>query len=256
MELYFAILNFALAGVIGIVGILTLKKVSVPNEVVFASLPLLFGLHQLTEGFVWLGVEGEIAHRALQMAETVFIYYAQGVLPFLIPLAIWLVEKNGFKRQLLAILTLLGFGLMLYTLYGLATVPSNVKVIHNTLYYSNPWTANYYDAVIYVLTTCGALMLSSSISIQLFGFLNLIGLSLIALLLPYGFTSVWCLYAAAISGLLYFYFVERRIRFLRELKADREKLTNKLEEEEDELSAKLEEEVEALNKIKLFTKKA
>ena len=256
MELYFAILNFALAGVIGIVGILTLKKVSVPNEVVFASLPLLFGLHQLTEGFVWLGVEGEIAHRALQMAETVFIYYAQGVLPFLIPLAIWLVEKNGFKRQLLAILTLLGFGLMLYTLYGLATVPSNVKVIHNTLYYSNPWTANFYDAAIYVLTTCGALMLSSSISIQLFGFLNLIGLSLIALLLPYGFTSVWCLYAAAISGLLYFYFVERRIRFLRELKVEREKLTSKLEDEEDELSAKLEEEVEALNKIKLFTKKA
>jgi len=256
MELYFAILNFALAGVIGIVGILTLKKVSLPNEVVFASLPLLFGLHQLTEGFVWLGVEGEIAHRALQMAETAFIYYAQGVLPFLVPLAIWLIEKNGFKRQLLAILTLLGFGLMLYTLYGLATLPSNVKVIHNTLYYSNPWTANFYDAAIYVLTTCGALMLSSSISIQLFGFLNLIGLSLIALLLPYGFTSVWCLYAAAISGLLYFYFVERRIRFLRELKIDREKLTNKLEEEEDELSAKLEEEVEALNKIKLFTKKA
>ena len=256
MELYFAILNFTLAGVIGIVGILTLKKVSVPNEVVFASLPLLFGLHQLTEGFVWLGVEGEIAHRALQMAETVFIYYAQGVLPFLIPLAIWLVEKNGFKRHLLSILTLLGFGLMLYTLYGLATVSSDVKVLHNTLYYSNPWTANYYDAAIYVLTTCGALMLSSSISIQLFGFLNLIGLSLIAFLLPYGFTSVWCLYAAAISGLLYFYFVERRIRFLRELKVEREKLTSKLEDEEDELSAKLEEEVEALNKIKLFTKKA
>jgi len=255
MEMYYAILNFTLAGVIGIVGILTLKKVSVPNEVIFASIPLLFGLHQLTEGFVWLGVGGEVPHRTLQMAETIFIYYAQGVLPFLIPLAIWLVEKKGLKKQLLAILTFLGFGLMLYTLYGLAIFPSSVKVTHDILFYSNPWTANYYDASIYVITTCGALMLSSSISIQIFGFLNLLGLTIIAFILPYGFTSVWCLYAAAISGLLYFYFVERRIKFLRELKVDREKLTSKLQEEEDELGAELQEEIDMLNKIKLFKKK-
>ncbi len=267
MDMYFAVLNFALAGVIGIVGILTLRKVSIPHEVVFASLPLLFALHQLTEGFVWLGVDGVIGSRALEMAETLFIYYAQGVLPFLVPLAIWLIEKNSFKRQLVGILVILGFGLMVYTLYGLATLPSSVRVVNDTLNYSNPWTANYYDALIYVLTTCGSLMLSSSISIQLFGFFNLIGLIIIALLRPYGFTSVWCLYAATISGLLYFYFVERRIKFLQDLKKERaelsdeilakqEALSGALLEKKDELSAHLETELDALSKRKLFTKKA
>ncbi len=256
MELYFAVLNFTLAGVIGVVGVVTLRKVSTPHEVVFASLPLLFALHQFSEGFVWLGVEKMIGARALEMAETLFIYYAQGVLPFLIPLAVWLIEKDSFKRKIVAILAVIGLGVAVYTMYGLATVPSSVSVINDTLYYKNPWTENYYDAILYILTTCGSLMLSSSISIQIFGFLNLVGLTIIFFLRPYGFTSLWCLYAATISGLLYFYFVERRIRFLQELKKERAKLSDELIEKKDEVSMQLQEELDALLKRKLFTKKA
>jgi len=231
MDLYFAVLNFTLSGVIGVVGILTLRKISTPNEVVFAAIPLLFALHQLTEGFVWLGIDGHINTRALEIATGIFVYYAQGLLPFLIPLAIWLIEKKGYKKNLIGILVILGLTLAIYTMYGLSTISTTVTVINNTLFYTNPWTANMYDALIYILTTCGALMLSSSISIQLFGFLNLIGLILIALLRPYGFTSLWCLYAAVISGLLYFYFLERRINFLQELKEKKEDLEEKLEQE-------------------------
>ena len=235
MDIYFAVLNFTLSGAIGLVGILTLQKVSTPNEVLFALLPLLFALHQFDEGFVWLGMGGHIDTRALEIAAGIFVYYAQGLLPFLVPLAIWLIEKDGYKKKLVGILTILGFGLAVYTMYGLSTVPTSVSVVNNTLYYKNPWTQNFYDASIYILTTCGSLMLSSSISIQLFGFLNLIGLSIIFLLRPYGFTSLWCLYAAAISGLLYFYFLERRITFLQKLKGKKEDLEDKFEQELNKL---------------------
>ena len=231
MEIYFAVLNFTLSGAIGLAGILTLRKVSTPNEVLFALLPLLFALHQFTEGFVWLGVGGHITPRALELAEGIFIYYAQGILPFLVPLSIWLIEKDGYKRKLVGMLTWIGLGLAVYTMYGLATVPSSVSVVNDTLYYRNPWTENIYDGTLYILTTCGSLMLSSSIAVQLFGVLNLIGLTVIFLLRPYGFTSLWCLYAAAISGLLYFYFVERRIAFLQELKEKKRTFGRALEEE-------------------------
>ncbi len=231
MDIYFAILNFTLSGAIGLIGILTLNKVSTPKEVLFALLPLLFALHQFDEGFVWLGMGGHINTRALEIAAGIFIYYAQGLLPFIVPLAIWLIEKESYKRKLLAILTILGFGLAIYTMYGLSTTPTNVSVVNNALHYYNPWTENVYDASIYILTTCGSLMLSRSISIQLFGFLNLVGLTIIFLLRPYGFTSLWCLYAAAISGLLYFYFTERRIKFLQELQQKKEGFSEKLEQE-------------------------
>ena len=238
MEIYFAILNFTLSGAIGLIGILTLRKVSTPNEVLFALLPLLFALHQFTEGFVWLGVGGHMEKRALELAAGIFIYYAQGLLPFLVPLAVWLIEKVAWRRRVLGVLTLLGLALAVYTMYGLSTVPSSVTVVNDTLFYNNPWTANIYDAIIYIITTCGSLMLSSSISIQLFGLLNLIGLTLIYLLRPYGFTSLWCLYAAAISGLLYFHFVERRIKFLQEIKRKKEEFSATLERELNSLDKK------------------
>ncbi len=238
MDIYFAILNFTLSGAIGVIGILTLRKVSTPHEVLFALLPLLFALHQFTEGFVWLGMGGHIEKRALELSSGIFIYYAQGLLPLLIPLALWLIEKVLWRKRILAVLTLLGLALAIYTMYGLSIIPSSVTVVNNTLFYNNPWTANIYDAIIYIITTCGSLMLSSSISIQLFGLLNLIGLTLIFLLRPYGFTSLWCLYAAAISGLLYFHFVERRIKFLQELKAKREALSSSLQRELDSLDKK------------------
>jgi hypothetical protein len=238
MDIYFAILNFTLSGVIGVVGILTLKKVSTANEVVFALLPLLFALHQFTEGFVWLGVGGYLEERALDLAKGIFIYYAQGLLPFLVPLAVWLIEKDSFKKNILAVLTLLGLGLAIYTMYGLSFIPSSVTVVNDTLFYNNPWTANYYDAGIYIITTCGALMLSSSTPVALFGVLNLIGLIIIFLIRPYGFTSLWCLYAAAISGLLYFHFEKRRLAFLQDLKKEREALSAQLANQIDILDKK------------------
>lgn len=236
MDIYFAILNFTLSGAIGFIGILTLRQSSTSNEVLFAALPLLFALHQFTEGFVWLGVGGYIEARALELASGIFIYYAQGLLPFIIPLSIYLIEKDSKRKKLLAILSTLGLFLAIYTMYGFYQSPSSVEVVNNTLYYSHPWTENIYDASIYILTTCGSLMLSTSISVQIFGLLNFIGLVIIFLLRPYGFTSLWCFYAAVISTLLYFYFSERRIKFLLDIKEKKNEFSNKLEKELDILN--------------------
>jgi len=81
------------------------------------------------------------------------------------------------------------------------------------------------------LTTCGSLILSRSIAIQLFGWLNFAALVAIYFINPYGFTSLWCLYAAAVSVLLYFYFVERRIAFLQAIREKQHGLSQKLRKE-------------------------
>ena len=229
--MFFAILNFTLSGAIAIIGILTLRKASTPNEVVFASLPLLFALHQFTQGFVWLGMDHLIEPRAMKIAESIFVFYAQGFLQFLIPFALWLIEPSGMRKSLIGILTVLGGILMIYTMWGLSVQPTSVSIENNVLVYVNPWTDKYWVALIYVLTTCGSLILSSSVAIQLFGWLNLLGLTVVYLLKPYAFTSLWCLYAAAISVLLYFYFVERRIAFLQRLKEEEYNLNSTLENE-------------------------
>jgi hypothetical protein len=60
------------------VGILTLRKVSQPKEVVFA-------LHQFTQGFVWLGMAGLINPRALQISESLLSSIHRGYYSFSSP---------------------------------------------------------------------------------------------------------------------------------------------------------------------------
>ncbi len=216
--MFFTILNFILAGLVGVIGIMTLHNVSHPKEVVLASLPILFALHQFVQGFVWLGINGLVNQRLMHMSETAFVFYAQGVLQFLVPLAIWLIEPKGIKKNFIAILMAIGAALMVYTLWGLSVQPTIVTIKYGVLSYDNPSTRYMWIAIIYILTTCGSLTLSNSVAVQLFGWLNVLAIIIIHLVVPAGFTAIWCLYAAAVSVVLYLYFSERRIKFLREIR--------------------------------------
>lgn len=229
--MFFIVANFTLAGALLTIGVLTLKKVSHPRESVFASLPLLFGLHQFDQGFVWLGLLHVADAQTLHKAATLFVFYAQAVLPFLVPLAIWLLEKKGPKKSLLAVLTLVGALLMAYVAWGLMQHPTRVFIRNGSLVYFNVSTQHLWIALLYILTTCGSLMLSRSVTIQLFGWLNLVGLIAVYFLAHYSFTALWCLYAALVSTMLYLHFIERRIAFLKALRETETELEHDAAEE-------------------------
>src|SRR5271167_3065738 len=57
-------------------------------SLLFASLPVLFAVHQFTEGFVWLGLDGVLSPQVTQDMGAAFMLYAQGLLPFLLPLSV------------------------------------------------------------------------------------------------------------------------------------------------------------------------
>ena len=57
-----------------------------------------------------------------------------------------------------------------------------------------------------MVATCGALLLSSHRVVRWFGILNVVGLTIVMNVKGYAFTSVWCLYAAALRIMLYWQF--------------------------------------------------
>ena len=67
-----------------------------------ASMPMLFAVHQLTEGLVWLGLEGRITPIGLEHVAFLSTLYAQGLVPFLMPVVTALMEPPGRRRQLIA----------------------------------------------------------------------------------------------------------------------------------------------------------
>ena len=78
--------NFVGSGVLATVGVVTLTKVKHRRELLFASQPTLFAVHQFIEGFVWLGLDGILSPTVTHNMGAAFVLYAQGLLPFLLPL--------------------------------------------------------------------------------------------------------------------------------------------------------------------------
>src|ERR1700744_1242786 len=188
--------NFVGSAVLGGVGIVTLAKVKHRRELMFASLPALFAVHQFIEGFVWLGLDGYLSPQVAHNMGAAFVLYAQGLLPFLMPLAVMLFESTRRRRQRMMPLVILGCLLALYMLWGLSAYPLDVHVQNNSIVYVNYATNMTWVAVLYVICTCGSLFFSQVKDMIIFGVANLVILLAVMAVKRYAFTSLWCAYAA------------------------------------------------------------
>ena len=203
--------SFVSAGVIGVIGVATLRHVREPRTLLFAAVPLLFALHQLCEGLVWLGLDGRIGKVALDHVAFLFTIYAQGILPLLMPVAVLLMEPRGWRRSVILGLTGIGVVVCGWDLIGLVSLPTHTFIDYHSISYRNPMTGNLFISLLYILATCGALLLSSHRVVQWYGALNVIGLTIVEVVKEYAFTSVWCFYAALLSGMLYWQFNRQSI---------------------------------------------
>jgi hypothetical protein len=204
--------NFVGSGVLGAVGVVTLTKVKHRRELLFASLPALFAVHQFIEGFVWLGLDGYLSPAVAHNMGAAFVLYAQGLLPFLMPLSVMLFEQTRARRRTMLPFVVLGTLLTLYMLWGLAAYPLQVSVMGNSIVYVNYATNMTWVAVLYVIATCGSLFFSKVRDMVIFGWANLIILLAVMAVKRYAFTSLWCAYAAVASVIILAYFWKSRFR--------------------------------------------
>jgi hypothetical protein len=151
--------NFVGSAVLGAVGVVTLTKVKHKRELLFATLPILFAIHQFIEGFVWLGLDGILSPVVAHAMGAAFMLYAQGLLPFLLPLSIFLFEPDARSRRRMRPFVVLGGATTLYILWALTAYPLQLYVRANSIVYINQATNNTAVAVFYVIATWLALFL-------------------------------------------------------------------------------------------------
>ncbi|MGA2419019.1 MAG: DUF6629 family protein [Candidatus Acidiferrum sp.] len=205
--------NFVGSSALGAVGVVTLTKVKHRRELLFASLPILFAVHQFIEGFVWLGLDGVLSQTVAHNMGAAFMLYAQGLLPFLLPLSVLLFEPDGKSRRRMVPFLVLGGGTALYILWALTAYPLQVFIRANSIVYINQATNNTTVAVLYVIATCGSLFFSKVRAMVNFGAANLVILLAVMAFKRYAFTSLWCAYAAIASVIILGYFWKsRRLR--------------------------------------------
>ena len=115
--------NFVGSGVLGAIGVVTLTKVKHKRELLFASLPRCLRCTSLSKGFVWLGLDGILSPEVTHNMGAAFVLYAQGLLPFVMPLSVLLFEPDMKSRRRMLPFLAIGTVTTLYMLWALVAYP-------------------------------------------------------------------------------------------------------------------------------------
>jgi len=135
-----------------------------------------------------------------------FMLYAQGLLPLLAALSVWLFEPNARSRRRMLPFVVLGGAVTLYVLWALTAFPLQLYIERNSIVYMNQATNSTLVALLYVIVTCGALFFSQIRMMVVFGAAKLAILLIVMVVRRYVFTSVWCAYAAVAGVIILAYF--------------------------------------------------
>ena len=186
------------AGVlVSVVGIDAIKRARTPEELPLAALPLLFGVHQLIEAFVWWGLEGKVPASLGDTA--IWLYLAIAfLLPLWVPLAVRGVEPSPGRRPVITLLVGVGLVASLVLLGTIVWGPVDAAIVGHHIAYAVDIPGGAIG-VLYVVATCGALLLSSDRWIRSFGVANVAAVVVLVWLTVGGLTSLWCVWAAVTS---------------------------------------------------------
>jgi hypothetical protein len=207
--------SFAGGVIISSVGIATIRKIHKPAQLVFACIPLFFGIQQIAEGFLWLTIPYP-QYLAIQKFSTyTFLVMAEVLWPVMIPLSVLYLEENIKIKRVLWIFLALGFTLSLYYAYCLIFFNVSPQIISYHIHYNStfPEYLSMPAFIVYLLATITPLFISSIKRTRLLGILMFLSCAVTALFFTQYLTSVWCFFAALISGVIYWILTDSRRLF-------------------------------------------
>lgn len=196
--------SFSSSIILGVVGVIAIKKVKVPSQYLFASIPFLFSFQQFAEGILWLS----LTHQEFAFLQTlttyIFLIIAQIIWPTWVPLSIVLLEKNKKRKKILHIILGIGMMLSIYLAYCFSSFPVNAEISSHHIQYNMafPHIQKHYvwlTGMFYFIPTVVTTFVSSAKRMKILGIAIFIS-SLLALSFTFKyFISIWCFLASIMS---------------------------------------------------------
>lgn len=203
--------SFAGGAVITAIGLYTVRKNSDPSRRLFAAIPLVFGVQQISEGFVWVALQSPGHDLMLTIASYLFLFAAVVLWPFYLPLSVMLMEKEKNLRRVLVPFFVAGFIVSLY--YGVRLMTYEIEPIissHHIKYTGNfPQRLALIAFAGYAAATLIPFFISSVRRMWLVGLLMAVSCLITGIFYKEYLTSVWCFFAALISIVIYWSIIDR-----------------------------------------------
>jgi hypothetical protein len=203
--------SFVAGTMLSSIGMVTLIQTKGSRLLPLALIPLLFGIQQFIEGFLWLSFQHESP--LLTWSTTyAFTMFSHVLWPIFVPFAVGLIEPVPWRRKTIALFQYIGWGVGLFLLYLVVRYPVTAIAEEHIVYVSQ----HFYKVpvmILYVAATCVSSFFSSYRLIKIFGVL-----ALILFFVAYGFytvalLSVWCFFAAVLSAILYLHIRDTQAKF-------------------------------------------
>ena len=207
--------SFAGGIIISAIGVITIKKVHKPSQIVFACIPLFFGFQQIAEGVVWLTVPVPEYAGMQKIATYIFQTMALVIWPVMIPFSVLHMEKSKKKKKVLYMLLIVGAILSIYYSFCLLVfnVNQQIKGYHVQYNTNFPVLLTTIAFIIYLAVTITPLFVSSIKRTHLMAILMTFSCLVTAIFFKQYLTSVWCFFAALISGVVFWILSDSRKTF-------------------------------------------
>ncbi|MDP2388033.1 MAG: hypothetical protein Q8M29_16785 [Bacteroidota bacterium] len=204
--------SFGAGVVLSVIGVASVKKARTSKEVLFASIPLIFAIQQITEGFLWLALT-KPAFAGLQSITTyLFLFFAQVVWPIWVPYSIFKLHKEEKYEVAQKLLIVTGILVSVYLGYCLFTYHVEAKILGYHISYDQdyPSQLSRYGGILYVIATIVPPFISGIKKMRLLGVSILISYIITTIFYKDYIVSVWCFFSSLISIIVLF--IMHRIR--------------------------------------------
>src|SRR5262245_59670977 len=120
--------SFTAAALLSVIGFAAVSETKRRKEIFLALLPLVFALQQFSEGVLWVALEhGFYPSLWSQIAGGVFLFVAFVTWPVWLPLSLYLIEKEGWRKRVILATLMAGILFAIGNLVAVAHYPLTVK---------------------------------------------------------------------------------------------------------------------------------
>lgn len=170
-----------------------------------ALFPLLVGIQQYAEGFVWIGLT-DSNETLITAAAFSYLFFVWVIWPFWVPLMTWAVEKNRGKQTLILTFSISGliWGLFLYFPYifnpeWLAVTAEKHAIVYQTTLLPDQFLPRPITYMIYLALIGIPPLLSSYAHMNIFGLALIVAVPLTYFYFLYAHISMLCFLAAILT---------------------------------------------------------
>ena len=200
-----AMVSFSASAGLSLLGIATISRTTSPRAVLLAAFPYLFALQQTLEGFVWLGNSDRYFSSIETISTYGFLLFASLLWLVLSPLSIYYLEQDLNRKRFLLGLTIGGLLLGSYIFGWIIYHGVSPQIFSGNLFYDLSFIP-YYEVSKYLYLAIIVLpfLIAHNSKLKIFGGLVTISFILSQIFFQVTMVSVWCFFAAVLSGSLYF----------------------------------------------------